>query len=52
MKKDNEKIITELNPDRPVTERVETVMPETLKMIFAAKPSSYYVLNWVENLII
>ena len=50
-KKDNEKIITELNPDRPVTERVETVMPENLlKMISAkAKPSTYYVLNWVEN---
>ena len=50
-KKDSEKLITELDPDRPITERVETVMPENLlKMISAkAKPSTYYVLNWVEN---
>tara|TARA_B100000575_G_C23115962_1_gene645100 strand:- start:499 stop:1857 length:1359 start_codon:yes stop_codon:yes gene_type:complete len=50
-KKDSEKIITELDPDRPITVPTEIEIPKNLLQTISAKaiPSTYFVLNWVEN---
>ena len=50
-KKDNDKVITNLDPDRPITERTEITFPEnTLKIISdKATPSTYFVQTFKKN---
>ena len=48
---DSEKIINNVALDRPITEPTEIEIPNNLLQTISAKaiPSTYFVLNWVEN---
>lgn len=48
--KDTDKIVTEINPDVPITEPKVIEMPENLLRMISQKavPSTYYVLAWNE----
>lgn len=48
---DSEKIINNVALDRPITEPTEIEIPKNLLQTISAKaiPSTYFVLNWVEN---
>lgn len=50
-KSDNDKVITNIDPERPVTERTEIIFPKnSLKIITdTAIPSTYFVQTWVKN---